>query len=55
MNLNKLIIAAGLIIAWYFIVNSINTGSQFLNILVVGLVTIFAGLLEIGTLVGGKK
>lgn len=53
--MNKLIIAVGLIVAWYFVVSSINTGSHFLNILIVGLVTIFAGLLEIGTLVGGKK
>ena len=53
--MNKLILTLGLVIAWFFVVTNVTLPNNFLQIIVVGAVTILIGILEIGVLVGGEK
>lgn len=53
--MNKLILVVGLLAAWFFVVTNVSLSSQFLQTLMVGALTVFIGILEIGVLVGGKK
>lgn len=53
--MNKLILVVGLLVAWFFVVTNVTLSSQFLQTLMVGTLTVFIGVLEIGVLVGGKK